>query len=87
LIDVAALLARADAYVGNDSGITHLAAAMGARGVAIFGPTAARRWAPRGDGIGTLESSNGLAITALAPERVWRVLAHRGCLDKLQGRT
>ena len=87
LVDVAALLARADAYVGNDSGITHLAAAMGARGVAIFGPTAARRWAPRGDGIGTLESSNGLAITALAPERVWRVLAHRGCLDKLQGRT
>jgi ADP-heptose:LPS heptosyltransferase len=91
LVDVAALLARVEAYVGNDSGITHLAAAMGARGIAAFGPTAARRWAPRGDGITTLEATewaaSGIPLAAVTPQRVWRALIQRGCLDKVQGRT
>lgn len=41
-----ALLAWADLYVGNDTGATHLAAAMGARVIAIFGPTDPRRYGP-----------------------------------------
>lgn len=45
---LAALLARAGAYVGNDSGITHLAAAAGAPTVALFGATDPRLWAPVG---------------------------------------
>ncbi len=45
---VAALLARSDVYLGNDSGITHLAAAVGVRTVALFGPSDARQWAPSG---------------------------------------
>ena len=45
---LAALLARAGVYVGNDSGITHLAAASGAPTVALFGPTDPRLWAPLG---------------------------------------
>lgn len=36
-------------YIGNDSGITHLAAAVGARVVAIFGPTDPAVWGPRGE--------------------------------------
>ncbi len=43
-----ALLARADAYLGNDSGVSHLAAAVGTPTVAIFGPTDPALWAPRG---------------------------------------
>jgi ADP-heptose:LPS heptosyltransferase len=35
-------------YVGNDSGIAHLAAATGACTVALFGATAQSVWAPRG---------------------------------------
>ncbi|MEO8083759.1 MAG: glycosyltransferase family 9 protein, partial [Ardenticatenales bacterium] len=35
----AALVAHADAYLGNDSGVAHLAAAVGTPVVAIFGPT------------------------------------------------
>jgi ADP-heptose:LPS heptosyltransferase len=42
-------LASARVYVGNDSGITHLAAAVGVPVVAIFGPTDPAVWAPRGD--------------------------------------
>ncbi len=36
-------------YVGNDSGITHLAAAVGASVVAFFGPTDPNEWGPRGE--------------------------------------
>ena len=48
LAQVAALLSRSDVYLGNDSGISHLAAATGVRTVALFGPSAPRQWAPRG---------------------------------------
>lgn len=49
LEDLIPWLARAAVYVGNDSGITHLAAACGVPVVALFGPTDARVWGPRGD--------------------------------------
>jgi ADP-heptose:LPS heptosyltransferase len=48
LSTLAGLLARCRAYVGNDSGVTHLAAAVGAPTVALFGPTDPATWAPRG---------------------------------------
>ena len=44
----AALLSRSFVYLGNDSGISHLAAALGVRTVALFGPSDPRQWAPRG---------------------------------------
>jgi heptosyltransferase-2 len=46
---VAALAHHARAFVGNDSGVSHLAAAAGARGVVIFGPTDPIRWQPLGE--------------------------------------
>jgi ADP-heptose:LPS heptosyltransferase len=46
LPDVLALLATADAYLGHDSGPSHLAAAAGCRGVVLFGPTDPRAWRP-----------------------------------------
>ena len=48
LPQVAALLAHSTLYVGNDSGISHLAGASGARGVVLFGPSDPAGWAPRG---------------------------------------
>ena len=44
--EIALLARRAHVAVGNDSGLTHLAAAAGARTVAIFGPSDPRRYAP-----------------------------------------
>jgi ADP-heptose:LPS heptosyltransferase len=56
LPQVAALLARCRCLVGNDSGIAHLAAAMGVPTLTIFGPTDPVVWAP-----------SGPAVTVLAP--------------------
>ncbi len=49
--DLAAWLASATAYVGNDSGITHLAAAVGTPVVALFGTTDPAVWCPRGENV------------------------------------
>jgi len=48
LYDLACWLAKASLYIGNDSGITHLAAAVGTPVLAFFGPTDPDVWAPRG---------------------------------------
>jgi ADP-heptose:LPS heptosyltransferase len=44
----AALLSRAGLFVGNDSGLMHLAAATGAPTLGLFGPTPASQYAPVG---------------------------------------
>lgn len=51
LFELAGWLAAARIYIGNDSGITHLAAAVGDPVVAIFGPSDPAVWAPRGQRI------------------------------------
>jgi len=48
LYELACWLAGARLYVGNDCGITHLAAAVGTPVLALFGPTDPAIWAPRG---------------------------------------
>ena len=54
LVELAAVLARCAGFVGNDSGISHLAAAVGTPTVAIFGPTDPAVWAPRGERVTVL---------------------------------
>ncbi len=51
LYELACWLAQASLYIGNDSGITHLAAAVGTPVLAIFGPTDPAVWAPRGPNV------------------------------------
>jgi ADP-heptose:LPS heptosyltransferase len=78
LPQAAALLRRCTAYAGNDSGISHLAGAVGAAGVVLFGPSDPGTWAPRADRLRVLHapepcSSCGPAIFCrhrLAVERV-----------------
>jgi len=46
LPEVAALAARSQLFVGNDSGIAHIAAAVGTRSVVIFGSSNVAHWRP-----------------------------------------
>ena len=46
LPEVTALAARADLFVGNDSGIAHIAAAVGTPSVVIFGSSNRDHWRP-----------------------------------------
>ena len=48
VLDTAAVLARAALYIGNDSGLMHLAAASGAPTLGLFGPTRDENYAPWG---------------------------------------
>jgi len=46
---LAAIIKRSNVFVGNDSGITHVAAAVGTPAITIFGPTNPGIWGPRGE--------------------------------------
>ena len=48
LPEAAAVLARAALFVGNDSGLMHLAAAAGTPTLGLFGPTPVAEYAPAG---------------------------------------
>jgi heptosyltransferase III len=50
-LELLALLRSAAAYIGNDSGVSHLAAWAGLPSVVIFGPTDPVRWRPRGHSV------------------------------------
>jgi heptosyltransferase-2 len=45
---LASVLSESRGFIGNDSGVTHLAAAVGVPSVALFGPTDPAVWAPKG---------------------------------------
>jgi Glycosyltransferase family 9 (heptosyltransferase) len=46
--DLAGLLSATDLYIGNDSGLSHLAAWCNAQTIAVFGPTNPELWSPLG---------------------------------------
>lgn len=48
VLRLSALLSLCSLYIGSDSGVSHLAAAVGVPALALFGPTDPRVWAPRG---------------------------------------
>jgi ADP-heptose:LPS heptosyltransferase len=64
--EIALLASRARLYIGNDTGLTHLAAAAGARTVAIFGPSDPRRYAPFVPHALTLWKPANVAATGVA---------------------
>lgn len=51
---VAALIKRLSLFICNDTGVLHVAAAVGCPTLALFGPTDPLRWAPRTDRVRAL---------------------------------
>ncbi|HEX5416533.1 MAG TPA: glycosyltransferase family 9 protein [Chloroflexota bacterium] len=91
LDELAALARRADVYLGNDSGPSHLAEAAGARVVMLFGPSDPLVYGPRGRNAVAVTAglacspcfedgrvapcANVLCMPSLSVERVWREVA------------
>src|SRR4029077_16556582 len=86
LVDLALVLARAALYLGNDSGVSHLAGAVGAAGVVLFGPTDPRRWAPLGARLAALRARSaapdGIPLSSLPAARVIAACRRRFALTR-----
>jgi ADP-heptose:LPS heptosyltransferase len=80
LPELAAILNRCSVFVGNDSGITHLAAAAGVPVVSLFGPTDPRVWGPRGNDVTIL--GGGAACSPCSREKMQHC-AHQTCLEHI----
>jgi lipopolysaccharide heptosyltransferase III len=74
LLVVAAILQRARLFVGNDSGLMHLAAAAGAPTVGLFGPTVAARYGPWGERTMVVHPDDGPDLGRVGTERSWAPL-------------
>jgi ADP-heptose:LPS heptosyltransferase len=81
LYELAIELASCRGYVGNDSGITHLAATAGAGVVALFGPTDPAVWGPRGNNVRVLQFDEADGLSSLPPERVFAAVQELWCGD------
>lgn len=71
LPEAAACLARAEIFIGNDSGLMHLAAAAGVPTVGVFGPTESAIYGP----VGRLAAAVQGSSAAIAEVSVARVQA------------
>ena len=80
LSQLAALLGRSDVYLGNDSGVTHLAAGVGVPTFALFGPSDPRQWAPCGKNVVVI--SRQIACSPCA-NATMKSCPHRACLSEL----
>ena len=69
ILDLSQELAAADLFVGHDTGVTHLAAALGVSTVALFGPTDPMIWRPLGEHV-TVVSSPDSTMASITLEAV-----------------
>jgi ADP-heptose:LPS heptosyltransferase len=70
LLQLASVMEGCRCFIGNDSGISHMAAALGLPTVAIFGPTDQRVWSPRGQK--TVAVSRGIHCSPCPQERFFQ---------------
>ena len=66
LVELAQRLAGCRAFLGHDSGITHLAAAVGLPGLVLWGPSNDAVWRPRSERMKILRGAPGLASLPVA---------------------
>ncbi len=70
LVELAQKMRSCAAFIGHDSGITHLAAALDLPGLVLWGPTSAAVWRPRSESMRLVRDSRGLGV--LPVETVFR---------------
>lgn len=71
LPELAGILANCNLFIGHDSGVTHLAAAVNTPSIALFGPTDPKIWAPPGPLVTVLQAGSDvskLSVDVVAAE-------------------
>ena len=81
LPDLGRLLAKYAGFVGHDSGVSHLAAALGVPALLLWGNTQPEVWAPPGKGVTILSNPEGLENLPVAD--VIQALQALGLRDNL----
>jgi heptosyltransferase-3 len=76
LADLGQALNGCTVFVGHDTGVTHLAAAVGTPTIALFGPTNPKIWAPLGEHVSVLQSSDSL-MSSISPTQAAAETARR----------
>jgi heptosyltransferase-2 len=71
LLLLAGVLAECRFFAGHDTGVAHVAAAVGAQCVLLFGPTNPALWAPQNPGVRVLRAPES-DWSRLTPGTVWR---------------
>lgn len=69
LVELARRMQRCSAFVGHDSGITHLAAALDLPGVVLWGESSLATWRPQSERLKILRDPGGLANLPVAAVR------------------
>ncbi|MGV3755920.1 MAG: glycosyltransferase family 9 protein [Verrucomicrobiota bacterium] len=75
LTSVAQALQRCDLYLGHDSGISHLATALGMPGVLLWGPSNQQVWGPRSEKVKVIVA--GANLESLPLESLWDEMGRR----------
>jgi heptosyltransferase III len=79
LADLCQALNGCAVFVGHDTGVTHLAAAIGIPTVALFGPTDANVWAPLGDHVSVIRSPDGTMASIRPAGETCRRIGEMAC--------
>jgi ADP-heptose:LPS heptosyltransferase len=82
LSEAAACLERATLFIGNDSGLMHLAAAAGAPTIGLFGPTDAAIYGPTGRRAVAVVADSMQAISVDQAVAAARTLLDQTLLDQ-----
>ncbi|MBM4346962.1 MAG: glycosyltransferase family 9 protein [Deltaproteobacteria bacterium] len=83
LVQLASVMEGCGLFIGNDSGISHMAAALGLPTLAIFGPTDHRVWSPRGEKVGIVRKE--IPCSPCAEERFF-LCKGLECLNRIEVR-
>jgi len=81
LVQLASVMEGCRLFIGNDSGISHMAVALGLPTIAIFGPTDPRVWSPRGEKVEVVR--RGIPCSPCAEERFF-LCKDFECLSRIE---
>lgn len=83
LAETAQLMSTCDAFLTHDTGLLHIASALGLPTVAVFGPTSWKKHGPLGDNAVVLASDIACSPCYIPTRNAFAPCAHLNCLKEI----